>query len=391
MALLPSDEVGRGNQDEPNRIRIEAVGTSFNVGVGTIAFTAVGDVRRITIPQPNGAASITIDIGQNIAPTTGTINIASGARNGEPAAQNIENIINTDQGIPLTATSSGTASAAILTIKNDNGGITGTPSEANQVGTVTGFTTGTIKPGANGVEVDEVEYIFNGPFANVIPVKSPLQGLARVAFNINQDLIRTLDSQPTSDDATILSALELAVTRYTDAARAANPQNIPEDGIFRSSSENGKIAIKGTRRDSDGEVGRGRHGRDFTYTNETADRSVRQIILRRIDSFFDLISIIIDPAENAAAITSFIEGINREIQLDAPELERALGELGIGYENTIVDRSSDQGMLVFSDIIRDATESLRAFLDTSPTTLDELETFVNGTTGFALDKLKLKN
>ena len=382
MALLPADEVGRGNQDLDNQIRISPIAAKADLTIaGTITFTG-DDVVTITFPDPSGT-DLTIGIGVGTRPTGVTIGIASGSRTGSVAANNIVD------GINVSSSFVATQEGAVVHIALANAGVTSTaPTIGLSPGTIVGFALSNPAIGVAGVEIDETEYVFNGPFANIIAPLDPLQGLATQARLITTRFLNTLTTATITTGAELASAVALAGTRWDDVNKVNNPFNIAVDGIFRAVSEDGKIAIKGTRKDSSGNVGRGIHGRDFVYTNEIANNSVRQIILRRFDNIFDLLEVIagftagaITPAE-VNLFNSFVSGINKNFQIEEGELDAVLGKPGRAFENTVVDRSADQGLLVISDALVASIRALRGITE---------GTLISVTAGIDKRKLLLKN
>ena len=110
-------------------------------------------------------------------------------------------------------------------------------------------------------------------------------------------------------------------------------------------------------------VGRGKNDLNFVFINETADYSLRQLVVRIFDAVQDVAAFIADASPglegaNFTTLKTLLGEVLREFSIEIGELERAIGRAGILYENTIVNNSSDQGLLLYSDELADAADVL---------------------------------
>ena len=233
---------------------------------------------------------------------------------------------------------------------------------------------------AGRTELVESEYIFDGPFDNTIPVGDPLQGMVRYA----EHLVTFFD------DVADANSFQDIITAAGDVFDVLNT-DFPPTIINGGDHPEGRIPIKGTFRgpsrtdilDADRLVGRGKPR--VRYTNSVANYGVVQLILRRLDSFFDLMADI--RANDLADIKVFAAEIDESFNLEADgSLPRARGFEPIAYDNTIVDRTAEQGLLVYCDRIYGILNTLRSAANTD---IDALRAGIGVNTD--ISKLDLRN
>ena len=127
------------------------------------------------------------------------------------------------------------------------------------------------------VNIEEPEFLNNGPFINIIAPGDPLQG-------ITKQIRRAITFIQAVEDAADIAAIKTAVDAFISGNNSDFPANI--DGVVRPSSALGLIPVKG-RKNLNGLAGRGL-GRDkpldYSWTNEIANDSIRQLIIRRADN-----------------------------------------------------------------------------------------------------------
>ena len=219
------------------------------------------------------------------------------------------------------------------------------------------------------IDIEEPEYAFDGPFDNTIPVGDPLQGMVRYA----ERLVTFFDAVA---DAANVQAIDAAA----GALRTGLIGDFPIDILPKGDHPEGLIPIKGTFRGPsrtdifplapvhDRLVGRGKAR--ARYTNSVANYGVVQLILRRLDSFFDLMNEIRRPASDLASIKLYASEIDETFNLEADgSLPRARGFEPIAYDNTIVDRTAEQGLLVYCDRIYEIAGLIQAGTSTTPAAL----------------------
>ena len=347
----PSNEIGRGNQDPTTSVHIPGIGVSAIIGITDSAAIATDAEIVLTFPQPGGG-TITIGIGAFSNSGTSDIEVLNGARTGIGSAQNMASAINSSS-FGLTATDRAVTGGAVVDITNDSGGIAGVVTRA-VTGTVTSFTINSQTVGVNPSSIEEPVFNFNGPFTNIAPNKAPIQGMARVAMAWH-DWLLAINAATTGAG---LLAANIAL-RTSLAALVPTNAGIPA----RTGSALRKIAIRGSRRDSNGMVGRGKNDLSFVFINETADYSLRQLVVRIFDAVQDVVAFIVDVSPgldgtNFTNLKTLLGEVLREFSIEIGELERAIGRAGTLYENTIVNNSSDQGLLLYSDELADAADVL---------------------------------
>ena len=231
------------------------------------------------------------------------------------------------------------------------------------------------------ISINEPEYEFNGPFHNVIPEGDPLQGMILQV----QNLIAFFDDV---HDANTSAAIVAAANVFKDANDLLFPANIIPDHPL------GKIPVRGSRKDSNNLVGRGKSR--LSYTNQVSNYGTRQLLIRRLDEFFDLLRHITIPANlSLNNIKAFAAELDDSFSLAFGNLRRAQGpDRGPRiYENTIVEGSADQGLLVYCDRMVDL---ITAFAALDPLTVDPaaiLAVFrpTNPDNNIDISKLRLKN
>ena len=347
----PSNEIGRGNQDPTTSVHIPGIGVSAIIGITDSAAIETDAEIVLTFPQPGGG-TITIGIGAFSNSGTSDIEVLNGARTGIGSAQNMASAINSSS-FGLTATDRAVTGGAVVDITNDSGGIAGVVTRA-VTGTVTSFTINSQTVGVNPSSIEEPVFNFNGPFTNIAPNKAPIQGMARVAMAWH-DWLLAINAATTGAG---LLAANIAL-RTSLAALVPTNAGIPA----RTGSALRKIAIRGSRRDSNGMVGRGKNDLSFVFINETADYSLRQLVVRIFDAVQDVVAFIVDVSPgldgtNFTNLKTLLGEVLREFSIEIGELERAIGRAGTLYENTIVNNSSDQGLLLYSDELADAADVL---------------------------------
>ena len=231
------------------------------------------------------------------------------------------------------------------------------------------------------IDIEEPEYAFDGPFDNTIPVGDPLQGMVRYA----ERLVTFFDDVA---DAANIQAIDAAAGNL----RGVLETDFPIDILPKGDHPIGKVPIKGTFRgpsrtdisDTDRLVGRGKAR--ARYTNSVANYGVVQLILRRLDSFFDLMTEIRRPASDLASIKLYASEIDETFNLEADgSLPRARGFEPIAYDNTIVDRTAEQGLLVYCDRIYEIAGLIQAGTSTTPAALRAT------IAGADINKLDLRN
>ena len=355
----PSNEIGRGNQDPDVTVSIPPNPAGFTFEVpSTWTLNNATSLLRFTVPQPGTAADITIDVVNDRTDSGGDIIIANGARIGAGSASNIANVLEANSNFTASVSSTNTR---LVTVTNATGGIIplaeliATPTnitglDQTQADAALGKNQGTAPS-----SIEEPVFKFNGPFTNIAPNKAPIQGMARVAMAWH-DWLLAINAATTSDN---LNSANSAL-RTSLAALVPTNAGIPT----RTGSALRKIAIRGSRRDSNGMVGRGKNDLNFVFINETADYSLRQLVVRIFDAVQDIATFLVDigaglgvPA-NFTNLKTLLGEVLREFSIEIGELERAIGRAGILYENTIVNNSSDQGLLLYSDELADAAEDL---------------------------------
>ena len=351
----PFDDVGRGNETgistvavpgEPSTIIFDvptdlSIGTNdtldrLDIGIRAFDSTTIYQIQ-ITNTRSLGSATVVVPIGTSV---------------GAAAAVIIARAVNANNN--LVASNNG----AEVTISNAVAGLVASSPTITPEGTVTNPPS--IKDSDRGADPTTLEvdsYSFSGPFTNANPSGDPIQGLTRMAMLFNEFIFNIGNGQTFVSH---VSATESLKTKLI----AAFPQNFASDGITRTSAQLGKIALKGSRRDSNGLVGRGKRNINSVFVNETADFGLRQIVLRIFDSVTELFIRIAEPTSTPIPIAAFARNEMRNLSVDFGELERALGSLTPKpYENTIVDLSSDQGLLIYSD---DLSSKIVNFSGTSP-------------------------
>ena len=280
----PSNEIGRGNQDPNTTIPIPGIGISAIIGITDSAAIATTAEVILTFPQPGGG-TITIGIGAFSNSGTSDIEVLNGARTGIGSAQNMASAINSSS-FGLTATDRAVTGGAVVDITNDAGGIAGVVTRVvTGTGTVTSFTINSQTVGVDASSIEEPLFRFNGPFTNIAPNKTPIQGMARVAMAWHDWLlaINAATNGPGLFAANVALGTSLAALVPTNAGIPA-----------RTGSALRKIAIRGSRRDSNGMVGRGKNDLSFVFINETADYSLRQLVVRIFDAVQDVVAFIAD-------------------------------------------------------------------------------------------------
>ena len=340
-------DIGRGNElGTPIETLVGPTVASFTLST---AFTANnwsnGGVLIVTVPQPD-ESNLVIEISRSAAiPSGGDINIAAGLnQSGAQIAASINLAIGSNANL---FTSTYVADADTLVISNvTTGSILKDPSLSTAVFTVTGPSISDIFRGSEGITRELTAYKFVSPFSDGLPSGDSLQGMARIAMLL-ESFLQSVSNATT--DANLISATSTLRT----ALLATFPQNFSSSGITRDSDFAGTIALKGSRRKSDGSVGRGKRSIKNIFVNTIADYSLKQLIIRIYDSATDIFS---DIAEEGpvADVASRASGELREFDVEFEELRRALGMTDEIYENTIVDLSSDQGMLIYSDELAQA-------------------------------------
>ena len=356
MARLPADEVGRGNQDPQLSESIPAVSTSFTINfasdlVNTDFPTAGATSFKFSIPIVSGDTDTftTIEVHNGGTATTGnrSANVSTDTTLSAIILKVRAAIIFSGGTDSIPSNYDCTVNGDSLNVSLRSAGVSVAPSITTDI-TAGDVTISDIDLGHDAEAIVEPQYRFEGPFSNIIPVSDPLQGLATVA-NLYSDFLKEFSNA--ADDA----ALATSFSNLNSALDTMFPRNFTSNGILRDASAVGKIAIKGTRRDSLGFVGRGRRSISDTFVNDTANRSVRQLILRVYDGIRDLFNVVsgVDGTISFASAKVFANRIEDDFNIEMGELSRVLGgSLGL-YENTIVDRSGDQGLLIYSDILKD--------------------------------------
>ena len=366
-----SDDVGRGNETE-------AISVDIAAGSATIEFTFPDNFTLdnnmtsevlITLPQVSGPDLTIAIVNDRVVTPTPTVTVLNGARNGSGAADNTAIVINANSN--FTASFSGSK----VTINNAAEGLILSDITLVNTAITNPPTDQSTDRGVAGVMLEADSFSFNGPFTNINPEGDPLQAFARMAVILNRFVSGIAGSESDAVIVTTFSSLKSEL-------ESAFPQSFPSEGINRDASALGKIALRGTRRDSEGLVGRGKRTISDTFVNAVSDYGLRQIILRIYDSATELFLLLADTAATAAAISTFAKNEIRDLNIDFGELEAALGsQVAQVYENTIVDRSSDQGLLLYSDSL-----ALRAVRFTGTPSRGTIATAVVGT-----QRLRLKN
>ena len=364
-------DIGRGNElGTPIETLVGPVVALFTLSIDVTGWPA-GGVLVITVPQPDESNLVIKVARTNFAPSGGDINIST--TNTATAAALATAINSAIASNPTLFTSTYVAMADTIIISNvTTGSILKDPSLGSESFTVTGQTISDVFRGSEGLTRELTAYRFVSPFSDGLPSGDSLQGMARIAMLLESFLQSV--SQATTD-----ANLVTATTTLRTALLATFPQNFSSSGITRDSDFAGTIALKGSRRKSDGSVGRGKRSIKNIFVNTIADYSLKQLIIRIYDSATDIFS---DIAEEGpvADVASRASGELREFDVEFEELRRALGMTSEIYENTIVDLSSDQGMLIYSD------ELAQAAVRFSGGDRDALNNALSG-----IDKLKLRN
>ena len=370
MALKkPFDEVGRGNIDRQNSFVGAATGSSFllRIASGSDSGSAFATPTTITVPIVGGSA--TIEIAQTI---TGTPTIEVEVLPGDSGSAVRAKVVTALNGVAPFDAVTNVAGRAGIHIKLADAGLTTLPTISQPSANSNEIPSSGFVPGRDGINFDEPSYIFDGPFENVIPTNDPLQGMLK-QVRIVKNFFDTVVAETTIS----VAGIRTAAIAFKTANDAAFPGN--EEGI---SGETGKITIKGYRRDLV------RHGRGTTtiadvFSNEVADYSIRQLMLRLMDNTSDFIEFL-SSTPTAAEIKTFLGNFDESFDIAFGELDRAVGADFIAYDNTLVRGSSDQGFLHYLDEIVDNIESIASQDATTPT-------FAGLITDATVDKLLLRN
>ena len=367
----PFDDVGRGNETAISTVAVPGEPSTiiFDVPTDLVIGTALTDEVIVRMRPVGATIPLVIQITRTRTLGSAAVVVAIGTNAGADAAVIIARAVNANTN--FIASNNG----AEVTISNAVAGLVGASPILETGGTVTNppsIKDSDLGSDPTSVEVDS--YSFSGPFTNANPSGDPIQGLTRMGMLFNQFIFNVGDV--VSEAGQISAAAKLRTSLI-----AAFPQSFASDGITRTSAQSGKIALKGSRRDSNGLVGRGKRNINSIFVNETADFGLRQIVLRIFDSVTELFILIAEGTSSAAAVAAFARNEMRNLSVDFGELERALGSLTPRpYENTIVDLSSDQGLLIYSD---DLSSKIVNF---SGTLIGDLRTALDGAI-----RLKLRN
>ena len=359
--ILEFEDAGRGNQDENITVAIAAVPAGFTFEVPTTwTFNSTTSQLNITIPQPSGSDLTIAVVNDRTATGTPTVTVANGTRTGDGAAANMA------LGINGNSNFSASSSGRVVTVRNASGGLVTTFGNfAISTTSITGLTDAqaltafTPFDGANASSFEETVFHFTGPFTNINPNKDALQGLSIVARTIDT----FLSGYSTSTEAGINGLLDAFKSRLDTAFPASS--ELP--GVSSNvSNQLGKITLLGSKRPPSGLLGRDAKTINNIFVNDAADFGLRQLTLRIYDSLIDTLNFIEESSVFADSQTEVVK-LLREFDVDFGELERALGRNSatdtrseIPYDNTIVNGSGDQGMLVYADQIADIIASLSA-------------------------------
>ena len=330
-------ETGRGTIVGEGIASAPATAPSITFTVpDNIAITAGSGIILIVVPVGGSGSSRTIGITNNFDPS-GSTNVQIGTETGATAAATIATGVNSNAS--FVASNNG----AVVTIAGVATGVTTAAFTITNTGITNPLTDIIEFLGSDPVNLILPDFSFEGPFTDINPEGDPLQGFTRMAiiFNTFMSSLSTVTNN---------TGIITAFTTLKDSLESGFPQSFASEGIIRDASALGKITLRGTRRDPNGLIGRGRRDIRYPFTNVVSDFGLRQVILRIFDSVADLFLLLSDSSLSAATVASDATAALQRLDVDFLEIEEAMGDMGPQvYENTIVSASSDQGFLIYSD------------------------------------------
>ena len=254
---------------------------------------------------------------------------------------------------------------------SETGPLVGTSSASLMVGSsVSATATAGFSDQVNGLAASFVEatYVNNGPFTNVIPSKDPLQGMLRQI----DEMLEYLRGVRDATTPTTLAGLRTRAGTFKTSNDAAFPASV--DGVVRAAAALGKIPIRG-RKNLAGLSGRGRRLKS-SYTDEIGNDSIRQEILRKLDILSDFADIILADASIVGIRTS-LGNLDLDVNLTAMDAIRAAGPVNVAYTDTVVNGSSDQGILRKLDIFVDIFNGFAGLTAANGLLIGSYRTIVN--------------
>ena len=334
------DQVGRGNEDSPIEFDITAQVEifTFDLSTGTIP---AGSIVSLTIPVP-GDSGFLVRMGRTVSPTDGDIMLTQGTDSNTDFATAIATALAADDNFSSSTASSGT----VVTIQLETVAPVTPPSLTFAP---TEFALAVTQSGRAAFMDEFTQYVFPGPFTNIVPVGDPLQGIAKAAMLYAE----FFNAYILIDISGAQADVNTRFRNLYDGLRADLSTAFPNNLIPQTRTDGDrKIEIKGSRRDSNGFVGRFGQDLSNTFTNEIADYSLRQLILRVYDASMDIFSDLSGASTFVSARTLVIDALV-EFNVEFGELQRSFGDNAILYENTVIKGSSDHGLLLYSDQLAD--------------------------------------
>ena len=345
-----SDRVGRGNEDTEFAESIPSRQATVNLRIPNSAAQSLpfaGGLNAIvTFTEPGTTDTFTLIIQQG---TGGTDDLKANINGltGNAFRNEVARAINDDTENRMTAVA--TDNSGFIAVTFNVADVTEEPTATATV--ASGIETFIINSFVNGNPAEDIveeRYVRNGPFTNMIPNKDPLQGLAKAAM-IYSDFINTISNIGNAFD----TPLNAAIAQLGADLEAAFPNN-----LLPVTRTNGtyKIEIEGSRRDSNGFVGRGKEDLTNVFVNDIGDYGLRQLIIRIFDAVQDLF-LGFEDLSTWPAIRSLAQAALRDFEVEIGEVERAIGRDAFVYSNTVVNGSGDQGLLLYSDQLAESSNS----------------------------------